>query len=210
MIAEDITISDEAFAGLVHQRGALWDLREDRPAWEAAYRRDLARAYHAMAPILPDLEAPSILDIGAGMGGLDLLLWRHYDQAARLTLLDGVGLALEPATHDAPFGDLARSAAFLVENGVAPAALSVSGSACALGGVTADLVISTRAWGFHFAPRPYLDWAMKAARPGAVFVLDIRRQHPWLAEFIAALGHPTYLLADPKSHLVAFRLGREG
>ena len=95
-----LKISDEAFSYLIHQRGALWNIRRDREGWELAYFRALAHTYHQMAPFLPEIDAPSILDIGSGMGGIDLMLWSHYSKAARFEFIDGVNQAPECVRHD--------------------------------------------------------------------------------------------------------------
>src|SRR5262245_3259185 len=76
-------IPDEAVSFIsmhrTHLRGELKSL----------YAADVARDLMLLQPYLPQ-RADAILDIGCGMAGIDLLLWRHYGDPV-LNLLDGTG-----------------------------------------------------------------------------------------------------------------------
>jgi SAM-dependent methyltransferase len=215
-----LTISDEAFSYLVHQRGALWELREDRAAWEAAYRRDLDATYHALAPYLRPAypgTRMSILDIGSGLAGIDLLLWDHYQRDITLTLLDGPGRGPWPERHDIPFSDHGVAARFLEANGFPPGQIYLR-SAVAEGNAQPlpvptplyDLVISVQAWCFHFPPERYLEWARRLVVPGGVLALDVRRGRPfWLSTLIAKLGTATTAAQGRKSDLMVFHVPKD-
>ena len=53
------------------------------------YAEDVTRDYEMMKPYLPE-KAAATLDIGCGMAGIDVLLWRHYANPV-IHLLDGTG-----------------------------------------------------------------------------------------------------------------------
>lgn len=209
----NVKVSDEAFEHLKPQRGALWDMRDERGNWVLSYKQALRATFGVMLPYLPELPArPVVLDIGAGMGGIDLLIWRRYGAGTKLHLIDRIGGAPACDAHGQPFGDLGVSRRFLEANGVAPEDISLRSHVgiddCAPWGEPAiDVVISTRAWCFHFAPQPYLDWLASRLKRGAVVITDMRHgQDAWLADMIGAFGEPVDIAKrERKSDLLVFR-----
>jgi len=57
------------------------------PEIEENFFAGLQREYNELVPYLPNVSSPAILDIGAGLGGIDIYLAGHYQNAA-LYLLD--------------------------------------------------------------------------------------------------------------------------
>lgn len=109
------------------------------------YLNDVQQDYAQIEKHLPE-KVGSILDIGCGLAGIDVLLKRKFP-AARLMLLDD---PTGPPYYNfergmAPYGDRAATEAFLLANGVHDVEWINAGSE-----LEADLVISTLAWGFHF------------------------------------------------------------
>jgi SAM-dependent methyltransferase len=207
----NIEVSDEAFEHLKPQRGALWDLKDERARWLLAYQHDLQRTFGAMFEHLPPLGAkPSVLDIGAGMGGIDLLLWRRFGPGTTLSLFDQLGGEARCDRHGQPFGDLGIAHRFLVENGCDRADIRLLPVEVTEGlddGPAFDVVLSTQAWCFHFPPQPYLGWLRGRLNPKAVVIVDLRHGRPdWLAELTEALGEPVAIVGrNRKSDLVVFR-----
>lgn len=167
-------ISDEAFAYLSVQRGALDRYKADRPAWEAAYRGSLASDFSDMLPFLP-AAAASILDIGSGLGGIDVLLHRHYG-FPQIVLLDGEAAPARVEQHAKPFSSWAAASRFLEANGVecCDYITTDGGRTERVGEWPVDLVVSLAAWCFHFPPEAYLDVVLELARPGAIVIADVR------------------------------------
>ena len=58
--------------------------------FDIMYSNGLWEDYHGLLPYLPDKVA-SILDIGCGVAGIDVLLYHHY-QNPEIHLMDGDGL----------------------------------------------------------------------------------------------------------------------
>ena len=163
----------------------------------AEYARLVARDYAEMAPYLPE-RAGTILDVGCGVGGIDVLLKRRYPDAA-LLLLDGDGPAeMVPGFHEAyrPYNSRAVTDELLAANGVDGATWLDVGTTEVL---KADLVVSLLSWGFHYPISTY-----RIAGP-ATIVCDVRRAHRSDAE--AAFGVPHAVLrSEPKYLRCAWRV----
>jgi hypothetical protein len=115
-VAAEMIVSDEAFAYLAVQRGRINDLRHDRAAWQGAYEASLAEDMADLEPWLPE-RCTAILDIGSGLGGIDVHLARHYI-APELWLLDG-DAGLPPVIEAAvPFNDMSAARRFLGAHGI--------------------------------------------------------------------------------------------
>lgn len=209
----NVQVSDEAFMHLAPQRGALWAMRNEREEWLMAYQRQLGDTFRAIYDHVPAHPAkPRILDIGAGMGGIDLYLWRRYGAGTLLSLLDHIGGRPEPVYHDEPFGDLNVSRRFLEANGVAREDIVILGPG--IRGVPPhpplpmfDIIISTQAWCFHIEPAEYLDWVVSRLTPGAVVIVDVRHgRDEWLTQLESALGPVRAIAArQRKCDMLVFR-----
>ena len=109
------------------------------------YLRDVEEDFRQIAPFLPD-NVRTIVDIGCGLAGIDVLLKRKVPEAKLGLVDDSLGPFYENfQTGKPPYGDRCATDAFLLANGVY--------DACWLDGrafIAADLIISTLAWGFHF------------------------------------------------------------
>ena len=175
----------QAFRGWAARLGVPFRARHVAEAF--LRRRGVALAYTAsVATDLAMIRAwlprriSSILDIGCGMAGIDLLLYRHYGGSAnlRLLLLDSDDSRL-PAYG---FGDrqefysaLSLSRRMLVDNGVPAEAIHLLD--VARGGTVPsdplDLVVSLASWGFHYPVSTYLEEVHAALRPGGRLILDV-------------------------------------
>ncbi len=150
---------------------------------------DIALAYTRMILIdydelikgrwLPE-RCSDILDIGCGMAGIDVLLYRHYGKPL-LFLLDGDGqvesqadkINFHPEGME-PFNDMKAMLHLLEANGVdvervfmLPIAYDGDHPGC-------DLCISLLSWGWHYPVGTYLDLVCRCLRPGGRLILDLR------------------------------------
>lgn len=173
-MASEVIVTDEAWPYLVAQRGALDWLKRDRAAWEAAYRKSLEADFATIKGYLP-AACGHILDVGGGMGGIDARLVAHYRGEPRVTILDGLNDGPMVHRHAETFSNAEASRDFLAANGVyavdflAPEATRGEG-----GRDRFDLVLSFASWGFHYAPRTYLQFVADHCQPGATLIVDLR------------------------------------
>lgn len=185
------TITAGARPYLKIQQGRISDF--EGAAWDRAYADQLNQTADAIEPWLPR-PLTSILDVGAGMGGIDALLAHRYGTAnTKVVLLDGLDDDPVVREHNQTYSNGGVAIDFLRANGlwhITNFAYSpgdkINEDACL---PKVDLVLSVQAWGFHFEPRLYCKAAMALSRPGTRWILDVRADNaPWAA----------YLFATPK------------
>ena len=173
-VAPAIHISDAAFEYLMIQRGRIANLSSDRARWTPAYIDTLVADFDALQPFLP-ASADRILDVGSGLGGIDILLARHLHNP-EVWLLDGDDDSPVMVKHAQTFNCMRTARRFLEQNGVSDVvtispALEQQPAPC-------DLIVSLQSWCFHYAPAVYLDFVRSCCRPGTVLAIDVRRDKP--------------------------------
>jgi SAM-dependent methyltransferase len=170
-------ISNEAFEYLVVQVGELDGLKKVRHVWERAYERNTVARMNNILPYLPS-EARSVLDIGSGLGGINILLNRWYDRKLAVTLLDGDTRA-EVDHHNRPFSSQRVALEFQKENGVERASYMTPNK---LEVQPFDIILSFRAWCFHIEPKAYMPFVTKCCHPSTVIIADVRRDAQYWRE----------------------------
>jgi len=117
------------------------------------YIKSLRDDFAGIEPHLPE-SCESILDIGCGMAGIDILLKRKYPDA-KLYLLDGDGPKEDWRggfeKDMKPFSNREVATAFLASNGVTVDRWYDIGTQ----DIEADLVISLLSWGWHYPLETY-------------------------------------------------------
>lgn len=153
--------------------------------------------FNAIEQFLPSGGVQSVLDIGGGMGGIDVLLNQYYGGGLEIGVIDGLEDPAEVKSHAETFSSWKIASEFLYENGVKNATFFDPVEWSMDKGVKApaeyhnqfDLIISLQAWCFHFAPSVYMPAVLQAAKPGAVLCLDVRNERQdWMRELISTDG----------------------
>lgn len=193
-----LSIDDEQFQYLHLQKGSLDPLKHDRNAWAAAYIRGLRQDFEEMKPYLP-IECSSILDVGSGLGGIDIILQRHYESQAdgetftlpALYLMDGVDDKPVMELHRKTFNNARVAKAFMMDNDV-PAShvfcIDPADKNTIHDESPYDVILSLGSWCFHYAPATYLDMLVGCATAETIFVLDVRRDKgEWIEQLTAKL-----------------------
>jgi len=139
----------------------------------AAYNADLESTYQSIKNHLP--ADGVILDIGCGMGGIDVLLSQHYRGRADITLLDKQGVSPEinsgfhldagQFSHYCRFDD---AMALLGANGVTAKTVDIGREPFPDGPFS--IVISLLSWGFHYP----IDTYSPNVASGGIIVADVR------------------------------------
>jgi SAM-dependent methyltransferase len=170
-----INVSRQEFAYLKTQRGDLDHLSGDYPRWLAAYREKLEETYVMIEPHLP-ARCDLLLDIGSGLGGIDVLLCKHYAEKLgkipRVHLLDGDG-SPQMQQHSLPFSNMSLAVNFLQRHGVREVSFSTPEKFQEVG--IFDLVVSFAAWGFHIPVSDYLGYVLDHSHKDTVMIVDARR-----------------------------------
>lgn len=165
-----------------YQRHLLrWETRLFGGLVRRRYRAWLARDYRSIRPFLPD-RIRCLVDVGCGIAGIDVLLFRHYGRPREL----GVHLYDRSATSGLVtygfkgesefYNSLELAEETLAANGV-PRERVRSHEVTDTGAVRfprADLVVSLLSWGFHYPVGTYLEAVRDALVPGGRVILDVR------------------------------------
>lgn len=148
---------------------------------EKLFNKEMAAEYEQMKPYLPE-HTHAILDIGAGVGGIDILLGNHYkaDHPA-IYLLDKTempgkvyyGLREKGCFYNSL--ELARD--LLTENGIRPDQIFLQEATDdnrIISDTKFDLIVSLISWGFYYPIATYLDQAYEKLSDRGVVILDVR------------------------------------
>lgn len=198
-------IEQKHYRYLVHQRGEGSSERDNFAQWQAAYERSLEAIFENIRPVLPR-DCGSVLDIGSGLGGIDIHLSRHLGSSTHFCLLDGDNNDPEVKWSFEPHNSMSIAFDFLHKNGVSNVSSVEPGRLDSREKGEFDLVVSFAAYGFHIHPGNYLDDLKKVTHSGTVIILEVRRsKEDWLRAFMEAFGAPKVLERQQKYVRVAFR-----
>ena len=145
------------------------------------------RATEAFPPIKPWLPAKveALLDIGCGLGGIDIYLARHYDPVT-VHLMDGDGKIENRAVGflqgTQAWADV-RVAEDLVRDNVPASCVVVSHVADPSLTLPVDLIVSLKSWAHHYPAKVYMGLAKRSLRPGGRIIVDVRKNTDGEAAF---------------------------
>lgn len=168
-------VSDKDFLYLRIQKGEIARFANDFPLWKKEYERALNEQFLSMRSYLPE-TCSSILDVGGGMGGIDILLNGYYGGDCEVSIIDGRDDPPHVYKHRNTFNNIAFSSRFLRSNGVEKFVPRFPGK---LGNPKPyDLIISLGSWCFHYEPEVYLDFVLKCCHSKTILVIETRIQKP--------------------------------
>ena len=203
-------IEPKHFEYLVLQCGDIAHESKNLDRWKSAYAARLEAQCATLSEGVRTLagrmgsrkEAPAVLDIGGGLGGVHTRLNHIFVQGYDLTVIDGID---DPPVHRnsfLTFNNAKVATDFLAKNGLLGAKYYSSIPT----GIKYDFVLSTFAYGFHIHPGNYIDDLKKAVHDQTVLVFDVRRsKKEWLRDFVEAFGPPKVLHSAEKYVRVMFR-----
>lgn len=195
-----VVITERSRAYLLNQKGEL-AYTDGAVHWSREYRVQLEHTFHQIMTIHPNPR--HVLDIGSGLGGIDVLLMQQT--ACQCVLIDGEAGGPEPVAHAIPFCSRAAVVEFMSDNHIAETAYQYASADKDLPQGTFDLVLSLRSWCFHYPPATYLDYVVHSMEKGAHLILDVRRNHrDWRRELRHALHEVVVLDRWAKGNRVVF------
>lgn len=185
-----------------------------RPIWlcrDSLKRLEEAtlRHFEGIKPWLP-VRAGAILDIGCGLGAIDVLIARQL-RPREIGLLDGEELGERVSSYQKdgckPWFNAGIAAALV--------SLNVTGALCRalppdpLLSFPADLVISLKSWGHHYPISVYLPLVMRSMPVDGRLIVDIR-QNTDGKTMLEAAGFEFMAICyeSKKCHRMVFRRAR--
>ena len=144
------------------------------------YQADMEAEFSSISGHIP-YASSDILDIGSGIGGIDVLLAAHYRYAANIFLIDksvvdrNFHYGFEP--NGSFYNSLTLSKKFLTTNGVPTNRIFLQEATPNYSidfNTQFDLILSFISWGFHYPVETYLNSVYEKLRTDGVCLLDIR------------------------------------
>lgn len=196
-----LTISPQSFEVLARSRGDLWHLRFDRDAWQGAYQAEIQKTVNQIG-----YRPGHVLDIGSGLGGIDVCLSKAYGSAC--ILVDGENGSGKPRKHAEPFCGRDLVEAFWRDNEVEAGRLDYRNpDQLADADPLYDLILSTRSWCFHYEPERYLAYVLRHACPCALVLVDMRRGKPAWRETMGSIFEELFVAeSGEKFDRIAYRV----
>lgn len=211
-----LVVEDSHFEYLKIQKGRLDKFSGDRQQWHELYERDLSYTFSGIRPYLPGL-CWGFLDIGSGLGGIDVLIRRHYQSIAEskpllaassfacpyVHLVDGIADPPVMRLHRETFCDREVARDFQLKNGLPADRFVYSGPNDAIESKPFDLVVSFGSWCFHYEPNVYLPKLAGLLSDDAIVIVDLRRDRGWERQlWNAGLKVKAVTRQAPKYHRV--------
>ena len=145
------------------------------------FNQDMLDEFSSLKPFLP-AAANSILDIGCGLAGIDVLISQHYQNQIEIFLLDKTSTDKKIYYHfnqkGSFYNSLPLAKKILEINGVDSNKIhlqeATDDNKIEFPG-TFDIIISLISWGYHYPAATYLEPAYQKLNPGGALILDIRK-----------------------------------
>jgi SAM-dependent methyltransferase len=180
---------------------------------KAFYLRNLLTDWRVIRPALPR-TARAILDIGCGLAGIDVLLFRYYRPRAEgegphIYLLDKSEVS-DRMTYGFSgrnrfYASLDEARRLLIQNGVPNDKIHLVevGKQLPWAG-DIDLVLSLASWGFHYPLATHLDYVRAVLLNGGVGITDVRNEKESIDTLRAAFADVEIIQEHANRKRVAF------
>lgn len=208
----EIRVEPEHFEYLRIQKGSLDEYAHDFPDWHRRYQDTLRETFDQVAPWLPE-QCANMLDVGSGLGGIDVLLARHYHAHAQdpvVSLLDGIDDPPVMVLHRRTFNSMRVARDFQTKNGLNPQRFASYDADPHADDFEAqfDLVVSFGSWCFHYPPSLYLKQVYRACvRGGTILCIDVRRHKlEWMRQLEQVFDLVTMVHLKTKWSRCVFRV----
>jgi hypothetical protein len=173
----NLIIPDSAYPYLRVQKGEINHI-EDRTSFEMAYNQGLQELLYQILPHIPT-DIKSSLDIGSGMGGIDILLQQEFGHD--VYLLDAGKTPPVCIKHDIPFNDYEVVIKFFNANNSKIAGYNDPEFMGEFPIIKMDLILSVGSYCFHYSPLIYLDFVKASCHKDTILIFDVRKRHiDWL------------------------------
>jgi hypothetical protein len=149
---------------------------------ESQYEKSMRDIYYTMSNYLPK-KATRSLDIGAGFGGINFFIYKHYEENIDIWLLDKDGMSdtWSVGMHDTVddfsfYNNFDHSTTSLRESGVDEKNIYTVNIEKDNFPVNHkfDLIISLLSYGFHYPVSTYLNEVQQSLSVNGVLILDLR------------------------------------
>lgn len=154
------------------------------------YFAEMREKLEQIQPVLDTVAPRRVLDIGAGLAGIDALLYDEFRNKGALDIYlldkneiaDRIHYAFKP--EGAAYNSFERTIEFLTDNGVPPDRIHAINIATEPfpKDEQFDLVTSYISWGFHYPLSTYLEEVFSGLSNAGALIVDVRRNTSGLDE----------------------------
>ena len=171
-----------------------------------SYFEQLQDDYNDIDNLLP-VNAQSILDIGCGLGGVNLFISKKYRHNIKIMLLDKTkidnSIVYNYRENASFYNSLPLAKDFLVQYGVPTS--NITYKECKPDNTIPysnkfDIVISLLSWGFHYPLNIYLDQVGKLLNNSGILIIDIREDSDGIRQVINYFKSTPILLKQTKTY----------
>lgn len=146
-----------------------------------------------------------VLDIGSGLGAIDAVMIREF--GCHVTMVDGEDGGPVSVRHNEPFCSRDAVERFMDENSISSKDYMYCAPRHIGEPMFFNLVVSFRAWCFHFPPEYYLRLVRDSCPPGARIIVDMRREHAdWRAHMRECFYEVAVIEQQDKFERVVFEV----
>jgi len=170
------------------------------------YEGDICRTYESIKAYLPN-DCSRVLDIGCGLGGIDLMVYGHYNGNVELNLFDYS--KIDDKIHygyqniGSIYNSLELSKEFLVMNGVDEHKIRIHNAENEFPIGRFDVILSILSCGFHYPVSTYLSKVKDSLNGVAIF--DIRKYSKQEDELRKNFNHVEVIAEYTKCHRTLFK-----
>lgn len=173
------------------------------------FSKEMRDEYDAMKHYLP-AHARVILDIGAGVGGIDILLVKHYAHIKpTIHLLDRTEMPNKVyyglQDQGCYYNSMPIARDMLIANRIDTEQIVLqeeNGTYRINSPQQFDLIISLISWGFHYPISVYLDQVYDKLADNGVLILDVRKQYGGIEQLQKKFGKAE-IIFDANKHVRA-------
>ncbi len=176
---------------------------------ERLFNEGLRKDLKTFEKYLPQ-NVKKILDIGCGVGGIDVVLSRYYESSQPdIYLLDKTEIPLRVyygiRDRGCYYNSLEVTKNLLVINGIPEEKIFLQEATLNNSidfNVEFDLIISLLSWGYHYPVSTYLDQVYEKLAPGGTLILDVRKGQGGIELLKSKFGNVAIVLKEEKSDRV--------
>lgn len=198
-----------ALPSFVNNQTLLLESLLFRKRTKRLFCKGIAEEYEMVRKYLP-YDCDSILDIGCGVGGIDVCIYRHYEpKGIDLYMLDKTHIERNVAygfkQKASIYNSLLVAKELLTSNGVPERRINLieaTDSNDIAIDKQVDLVISLLSWGFHYPIGLYLDSVQGILRKNGKIIVDIRKNTGGMNLLEKAFGNTQVISESQKSSRV--------
>lgn len=142
----------------------------------SCYSNDIQKDYDSIKNYLPK-SCDNIIDIGCGVGGIDLMLYNHYNGNVNLNMFDyskkDNDIVYGYKHKTSAYNNLSYTKDFLEFNGVGESNINMHNVEDGFPIGKYDIIISLLSYGFHYPIETYLKQIKRCK--SNIIILDIRK-----------------------------------